>query len=416
MRRLGGRGAWLMLALLASCGRGEKIPIAPPREDLSPLIEAVYPGARSTGVLYDTGIWVRFADPLGPSSVNERTVFLKLDTVRIPVTITYDAATRTIRLAPRAALALRRTFTVEVSPGVATAEGRPLGRTYSWQFTTNGVRRPGDPIPASGTRDESPFALLQWTPTEPSAGTIAYEVYVGADSSAVAAKSAGLMHTRSQAYLLPPARWGLGARLHWSVTAVNRSTGERLEGPLWRFETLPAGFPVDSLDVPAADWGYYRHFTRQVICDAFTIVSGGANYNNGIHWTLRQNAGGLKLAGARLTVNATATGDLAPRRPAIHPVLEPWAPCTYSFDTPKVDTGTELARGVQLGSSRQLRYESDAFTAHLEANGRYGVVHGYSFQSASTLEYIAPGYGSLGPVLRLYYYRTPPARAVVATP
>jgi hypothetical protein len=341
-------------------------------------------------------------------------VLLKLDTVRIPVTITYDVATRTIRLAPRAVLALRRTFTVELTPGVATADGRPLGQTYFWQFTTNSLRRPVVPIPASGTRDESPFALLQWIGTEPLAGTIVYEVYVGADASDVAARSAELKHTSSRAHLLPSARWGFGALLYWSVIAINQSTGERLEGPLWSFETLPAGTPVDSMIVPGADWGHYRH-PIGATCGASQITS-GPNYNNGMRWALRQTAGGLKLAGARLTMYRTTSGNLASSLPAIHPAFESWVPCTYSSSTPRVDTGTELARGVQVGTSQEVRYESDAFTAHLEANERYGVVYGYSFRSAADLTYYSP-FSFFGlPVLRLYYYRTPPAGAGDATP
>jgi hypothetical protein len=69
--------------------------------------------------------------------VNERTVFFKLDTVRYPVTLTYDAVSRTIRVAPRVRLALLRTYTVEITSGVRTVSGHALTPGF-WQFRTNG--------------------------------------------------------------------------------------------------------------------------------------------------------------------------------------------------------------------------------------------------------------------------------------
>ena len=180
-------GAALARSLVAGCAPEDPTAPAPPPV-LGPPVEAVFPAARSAGVFYDTDIWVRFLEPLDPATINERTVFLKLDTVRNPVALSYDVATRTIRLTPQAQLALLRTYTVELTPGVRTAAGAQLAQTYFWQFTTNGLRRLENPFPESGSAGASPFGLLRWGGTESSAGTIRYDVFVGADSARIAAR------------------------------------------------------------------------------------------------------------------------------------------------------------------------------------------------------------------------------------
>lgn len=417
-RNLEALGAALLLALVAGCSQNERPVLAPPADlappdNLSPQIEAVFPEARSTGVLYDTDIWVRFVEPLDPATVSERTVFFKLDTVRLPVTLTYDGATRTIRLAPRGQLALLRTYTVEITTGVETADQQPLSQTSFWQFKTNGLRRLVNPIPAERTTGESPFALLQWGRTEAAAGSIVYDVYSGADSAAVAARGARPIQSSAQPFLIPLKPWGFGARVYWAVTAVNRTSSERLDGPVWSFETLPPGIPVDSLVVPAGEWGYYDIALQRLFC-LTGFISAGTGYNNGIHWLLRETAAGLKLAGARVTVYATGVTISPAAKPVIHPVNEPWAPCSYSPYIPKV-VNTKLADGVRVGTSQFLMFESDAFTAYLEAGARYDVVYGFSFRANQGITYLSPE-NFVGPRLVLYYYRIPPAPGAAQGP
>ncbi|HEY2955496.1 MAG TPA: Ig-like domain-containing protein [Candidatus Eisenbacteria bacterium] len=395
-------GAALMLAMVAGCGQGEKPALAPPAR-LSAQIEAVYPAARSTGVTYDTDIWVRFTEPLDPATVNERTVFFKLDTVRIPSALAYDAPTRTIRIRPLVELALRRTYTVEITPGVATAGGLALAQTYFWQFTTNGLRRLLHPIPPSGTTDESPFVALQWDVTEPLAGTIRYEFYSGADSAAVASRAAGPVRVGSQPFYVPWESWGFDRRVYWAVTAANQTTGERFEGPVWRFETLPPGLPVDVLEVPAGEWGYYRRNPPvRTVCQS--SLASGPSYNNGIHWRLRETAGGLKLATARIEM-LSSSGNMVPTRPVIRPVFDAWAPCSYSVTVPHVGD-PELAAGTQILTSPYFRLESERLTSHIEAAARAGVVYGFSFGTTVDAGLGTPSVPG-GIRLVLTYYRTP---------
>jgi hypothetical protein len=400
-------GAALLLALIAGCGQDDK-PVLAPRDDstpgnLSPLIEAVFPESRSAGVLYDTDIWVRFTEPLDPASVNERTVFFKLDTVRLPVSLTYDGATRTIHVVPLVQLALLRTYTVEITPAVETMGGQLLSQTSFWQFKTNGLRRLKDPAPPPGATGESPFALLQWGQTESSAGSIVYNVYQSPDSAAVAERSPVPLYSGSLPFMIPQRPWGLGARVYWAVTSVNRTSDEHLDGPVWSFDTLPPGFPVDSLVVPATEWGHFDLGLQRMSCLGSSI-STGSNFNNGLHFPLAANAAGLKLARARLRVYATGTTYPSNPHPAVHSASEAWASCSYSPYIPKV--GGKLADGARIGSSLYVFFESDAFTAFAEAGARYGLVHGFSLRASQNISYVSP-LNFNGPRLVLYYYRMP---------
>ena len=410
--------ATLLLALIPGCGKDEKPLVAPPVDStapgsLSPQIEAVFPAARSTGVFYDTDVWVRFAEPLDPATVNERSVFFKLDTVRIPVSLGYDGPSRTLHLVPLTPLALLRTYTVEITPGVETADGQPLSQTSFWQFRTNGLRRLKDPTPATGTAGESPLTFLRWGETEPAAGSIVYRIYEGADSAVIAARSPAPLRSGAEPYLVPSAPWSLGARHYWAVTAVNQTSGERLDSPVWSFETLPPGLPVDSLVVPATEWGYYQRAANQTICRGEFLYAGGS-YNDGIHWSLRETAAGLKLARARVRVYGISNNPVS-GQPGIYPVKVPWASCTYSETTPKVEF-TKLADGVRIGNSPYAMFESNALTATLEAGARYDFVHGFSFRASLNVGFLSPLYGLEGARLVLYYYRIPPAPGAAQGP
>ena len=69
---------------------------------------------------------------------------------------------------------------------------------------------------------------------------LSYDVYVGADSAAVASRAVPPFQTSSPFYL-PSQSWPLAQEFYWSVVARNQTTDEHLEGPVWRFETMEAG-------------------------------------------------------------------------------------------------------------------------------------------------------------------------------
>ena len=115
--------------LLMGCGhRAATAPAAPP----PPALVATHPQARATRVPYDTSIWARFQEPLDPASVGPTTVFLKIDTRRIPVAVSLDDSGRRVVLEPTQPLALRSTHTVLFTTGVRTALGAPFAAAWQW--------------------------------------------------------------------------------------------------------------------------------------------------------------------------------------------------------------------------------------------------------------------------------------------
>jgi hypothetical protein len=225
---------------------------------------------------------------------------------------------------------------------------------------------------------------------------------------AVAAHGASLISLGSNPFLLPSRPWTLGARVYWAVSAENRTSGDTIEGPVWSFATLPPGLPVDSLIVPAPEWGYYDFVSSQKTClGGFLFMGGG--YSDGIHWSLQENAANLKLAGARIRMYGVANNPLS-GQPAVYPVRVPWASCTYSATVPIVEN-TKLADAVRIGFTPYVMFESDALTAWVEAGARYGLLYGCSFRAGARVSFLSPLYAGDGPLLTLYYYRVPPAPA-----
>ena len=55
--------------------------------------------------------------------------------------------------------------------------------------------------------------------------------------------------------VIPSQSWGFSTRLYWTVTALNQTSNEQLDSPVWSFTTLPAGLSIDSVRVSATEWG-----------------------------------------------------------------------------------------------------------------------------------------------------------------
>lgn len=394
-----------VLALAATtCGKKESAttsPVVPP-----PQIQSVFPAPRSAGVFYETEIWAQFATPLDPATVNEHTVFLKVDDARIPVDVAYQADTRRIRIVPRTLLGLRQTHTVRLMPDITDQDGAKLGTTFFWQFTTNGVRRIESPLPPTGTLDESPFVRLAWSGTEAEAGPVQYRVYSGEDSVAVAAH-ASTYHdvTRTPRYL-PRERWPLGATIYWTVVATNQVSGDHLDSPVWRVGIMPAGFPIDSLVVGADQWGYYFRPSRRAFCAASSIVS-GPDYLCAVRYRFGNVPRDIRLAGAAVTI--TGGTSVPALRPALWGTLLPWVgTCGLSDAGVPVDEDLgALGNVTTLYTSRvYFRFDADVVASHVEAAARYGDAYGYAIRSEANLSFSTIVGETVFP-LRIYFYRMP---------
>jgi hypothetical protein len=401
----------LLLALaLAGCSKQQEATTAP-EVHLPPDVLAVFPPARSTGVYYQTEIWAEFAEPLDSSTVNTKTVFLKLDTQRVPVTVTYESASRRIRLTLRALLQLRRTYTVELTPGIATLDGRQFSETWFWQFGTNSTRTPATPHPLDGVSGESPFALLQWVGTETAAGDIAYTLFRGTDSVAVAAHAADSVTLIRTPYYLPQQRWDFGVTMYWMIATLNRSTGEERDGPVWRFATVSASAPIDSITMNPTIWAFIRSGTSRATCSSGAFTTGPA-YNCVLRFPLETVASTVRLARAELVLTPAVTTNLPSRVPTIWATLDDVTSCSIGFPGPPAidDASGPLAFGELVNTEGRDRFNlhSDALTAHLQATIRRQGFHGYALRSAVQTSWTPPYGSEFDFRLRLYYFRDQP--------
>jgi hypothetical protein len=375
---------------------------------------AVSPPARGIHVSPDTPIWAQFATALDPRTVNVLNVFLKVDTRRLPIDVSYDAASQRIQITPLVALQLVRTHTVELSPRIQAADGTPLGATFGWQFTLIGIRSPRAPFPSDSTVDEF------WNGTETTAGTIIYDIYAGTDSSLVSHHLLPAIGHPIDMNYLPTARWAQGASIYWQVHTRNTTTGESSDGPLWTFATLPASTPIDSVFVPARDWffgattGGSRYIAR---CNPDSIPSGNGA-DNYLRWNFSSLSPGTRLAGARMEASPLSYWASAlPRGANLVGLKSTGGGCppggTFGVPFPIPIGSTVLSFGTVIPGDRIL-FSSDSLTAHLEASIRHTGFTGYEFNSRLRIAYIPPSYPPPNPVptLKLYIYRpTSPALA-----
>lgn len=398
-------------ALLAGCSH-KAAPTAPV-ERLGPAFEQVFPPARATRVPLETTIWARFREPLDPATVTTTTVFLKHDTQRLAISLGYDAATRTLRVTPLVPLQLRHTYTVELSPKVATAAGATLDTTAFWQFTTTALRRLEHPWPLDGATGQSPFAALGWDVTE--VGPVVYTVVTGDDSATVASRGPGaaVSKTNSGFQVADARRPALSTRF-WSVGALAVDTGESEQGPVWRYTVAAADAPIDSLTVSAKSFCSVRYSSPKVSnCSSVSLTMGQNVYNCAIRWNLEAQPATLRLAGAKmllwpLSVLSDFTGA------AVAATTTDFDGCTATFAGPPTCVTQSylsgvLAYGVYDPSISALVYRDDRFTAHLQCAVSFGAPYGYSLLSRNSFSVNSPGAANLPAILRLYYYRDPPA-------
>jgi hypothetical protein len=416
------RVAALSLAVALALGAcGKKGTPTAPGAALPPGVVGTSPPARSVHVVDDVAIWAQFDRPLDPATIDTRHVFLKIDTRRLPITLSYESATHRIRIDPGGPLALRTTHTVEFAPGLRSADGDSLGKQYFWQFTTIGLRHPASPRPVAGATGEGPLSARVWNGTEPSAGAIAYDVFVAGDSAAVAARAMGPLAHVTQPSFVPDLRWADSQPQYWSVRATNLDTGESLDAPVWRFEVLAPSTPVDSVIVRPRAWGggfLYQtnpYFYIQQCTSGEQVAA--AKYDNFIHWNLPALGASTRVAGAHVILSPTnAYRDGLPHGVVLHTVADFGNLCTAGatspYNLPK-QGGLLAAAGVT--SDLRLRFESDHLIAFSEAAARYGFTDGTMFNTLTEMHVFSPSGAAPGsvnaPVLVLYVYRSGPAPA-----
>jgi Big-like domain-containing protein len=386
---------------------------------LPPQVTAVYPPARALGVPYDASpLWAAFVEPLDPTTVNEHTVFLKIDDARSPCAVRWNDALRRIEIAPDAPLRLRTIYTVELTPSIRTAGGGVFDRTYFWQFGTSSLRAPTNPQPGDGASGESPVVTLFWEGNTGLPDGVRYTIYAGADSTQVATRAVSPLGDILQVQRwLPRAHWPGAARVWWAVTANNLATGERLDGPTWRFDVVdPSTVTLDTLRIIPVESGW--QLSRFVGSCTGAQLTCGAGYSCLVRWAPEVLGSTARVVSARIdfdlisSTNANAANDVY-----LVPVVSPWPQCGSWFQTPPQtdDLIGRLSFGRLLGA-HVMRFDDDALAAHIEDMIRHTDYHGYLLRATSAYWTFAGGNTTgpeLPPLLTLLYYRSGTAPSAV---
>jgi len=397
--------------VLAGCGKKATEPVAPPTSLLPPEVVATYPPARSALVRYDTPcLWVAFAAPLDSATVTDHYVFLKIDDVRVPVSVRWRADSNRVVVTPQQPLKLATTYTVELSPDLRTANGVALGATYWWQFTTNSLFLPGGPGPVDGAAGQSPFVALSWrSDVLATPGGVGYDVYAGADSAAVAARAVPRVTSVVGSLTVRPTPWPLASRTWWALTAFNLTTGERLDGPVWRFDTVdPAAARLDSVSIYATMWGWASLVYRtRVGCSSADFIS-GYGYKCGVLWAYNASQAPV-FAGARVTLWTTASyADSVPTDLPLLACTSDFATnCSFSYDgVPYVDEGRGALAWAVFPAPRQIVLESDALSAYVAEVMARGLRRGFFLRTPREVHYVSGSSidPSVRPTLVLRYY------------
>jgi hypothetical protein len=398
------------LAALAGCG-GDDVAPTSPAAPAPAVIEAYEPAPRSTHVPLETEIHADFSVALDPATLTTTNVFLKVDTRRIPIALTWNDTLRRLTIVPQTTLFVGRTHTIEITPRVMLSTGDPVAAGgLFWQFTTAFLRPLRVPAPADRATGVSPFTRLRWEGPDPAAGSVAYRVWTGPDSADVANRvGAGFDPGKND--WIPRARWAVGGTTFWSVRQTHVASGEVSEGAVWRFKTLPATTRVDTVTFYAGEWGYVSQTTGRIFCFAATIQSGTTS-RAAVRWLLPADRATLQFAGAEMYTVGTPNFD--PARPvAIRATEGTWTACALRFDGPPYPVGPNLAVASAGVRADAYRFQGDAFTAHLEAWARDGDVSGYVFASDNTVTLRATS-DVFPDVLQLkaYLYRPAPGPAL----
>jgi hypothetical protein len=361
----------IALVLLSGCSKSTTEP-GGSSTSLPPTLVATQPAPWATGVLYDSEFWGQFDRALDPATVDTKSVFLKLDGQRIPITVAYEELTRRIFVHPTVTLELQRTYTVDFTPAVFTSDGTPLPEGVFFQFTTNSLRRPRYDYPAEGAL-EGPLATLGWGGTQGPVGQLWYELYAGPDSIQVEQRTAPRLQYNVFTRFVPAESWPAGQRIYWAITSENITTGERLPGEVKSFQVLDGSIPAQSVDLIMRDWGSNDIRNRNTqYCNRGTIPV-GPGFNGGVHWDYSRLPVGARVVGA------TMTGFLpdieAGRFNSIKPVTvwmtqNDWQACTMIAPGPPWNEMTGLLASATEASSTRLDFTSPRLGAFLEAQAR----------------------------------------------
>lgn len=400
---------------LAGCSPGAKGPATPEVTPLPPELVAVspLPGAHFVQNVRPN-IWAEFAQPLDSASVSVLNVYLKIDTRRTPITVAWDAATRRILITPSTALLTPQTYTVELSPNLRSADGTLLGRKITWQFTTSSVRFTAQPVPPHGAIDESPNIALYWEDPVVPILNHRYDLYFGTDSADVVNHVMSPIAIAGTNSWRPQLPWPEGTTIWWTFRALNTTTGERADGPVWRFRTATLSeLTLDSLVLNASQADFVRFTTRlERLCSGFQLITGlpfSSSNLCALAWDLRNVPLTKRIAHARIELTAQSGWEgRMTAFIALQPTTAPWQCSQMAGGGPPFpDNVTGVVSRAAVIPPNKMFFEEPRLQVHVQAMARQSTGFlGYILSSPSEMHY--DGTTTFTPPRLVLYLYTPP--------
>jgi len=129
-----------------------------------PAVISRTPSEDATGVAPNVVITVTFDAPLAPTPAGSWATLHEGD-ASVAVALSVDGSV--LRIAPQATLRTDTTYTVALTTAVAAADGRQLGASESWSFTTAGPVRIISVSPAGGATNVPIGASIEITFSKP---------------------------------------------------------------------------------------------------------------------------------------------------------------------------------------------------------------------------------------------------------
>jgi hypothetical protein len=378
----------IVVAAFAGCGKHATEP-PPPSVPGSPVLVASEPPARSSLVLYDATIWGQFDRDLDPRTIDSLGVFLKLDGQRINCGVAYEASTRKIHITSRTTLLLQRTYTVEFTPAIESAEGVPLAKTLFFQFTTNSLRRIVYDWPPQGGV-AGPLTRLAWGGSQGPVNETKFRVYADPDSMSVANRTTAPLQDNVFTRLLPSAAWPRGTRIYWAVTSENVPTHELMHGPVTWFDVIGDAAVERTLIVHGKDHGSRNAQNTISYCANVELPCGPA-FNGAIHWNLVDLPLGALITGATVRLAATQNNRYSTSLPFLTLSQNEWVACSIVNPGPPYPEVNGMLSTATPVDTIRVDFSDPRLGAFFEAYlGKDPYTFGTLVRALSTISYSSP--------------------------
>jgi hypothetical protein len=205
--------------------------------------------------------------------------------------------------------------------------------------------------------------------------------------------------------------WPAGARIFWTVTARNLSSGEALDGPVSSFTVLSAAGAPEAISLAPLIYGTYVRSNHNFGCGG-SGMGVGLERRSPIRWPYEQIPSDAVVVDARMEFR-TLPGFIPPGADlSVRATSDDWTTCTIGDPAPPylertLPTLSRTTRQV-VGDSLLFALFSTQLTSHLCGVAAGIGLHGYLLESSGTQGFLfKPDPRSL----TVYFHRrsTPPA-------